>query len=99
MMKRKEIKMLEESNLKWSMEKMEEAKKDLNDMIQGNRYEALDQIYLWQAHEYLKTSHTDQLFAKVKSVYLPFSQKVQNGEKIEEYNYENFDIKSQQYVK
>lgn len=37
MIKRKEIKMLEESNLKWSMEQMDQAKKDLNELLKGER--------------------------------------------------------------
>ena len=94
MIKRKEIKMLEESNLKWSMEKMESAKKELNEMLKGERDKTLDYVYLWHAHHYLQTTNAEQLFSKVKSVYLPFQQKVLKGDKIEEYNYENYDAKS-----
>ena len=94
MMKKKEIKMLAESNLQWSMEKMEWAKKDLNDLLRGERDNSLDYIYLWQAHQFVGTNDPASMFAKVKSVSLPFAQKVLKGDKIEEYNYENFDMKS-----
>lgn len=81
------------------MEKKEWATKDLNDLLKGERDNSLDHIYLWQAHQYLCTNDTAFLFSKVKSVQIPFGQKALKGDKIEEYNYENFDMKSQHYVK
>ena len=38
------------------------------------------------AHEYFETSDKRKLFHKVKSVLMPFHQKVLAGEKFDEYN-------------
>lgn len=56
-------------------------------------------MYLWQAHNYLQTTEAAQLFGKAKSAYLPFSQKVLKGDKVDQYNYEQYDSKGQSYVK
>lgn len=53
LLKQREIKMLEESNLRWSMEKKAETLKLIDDLQAGVRDKARDGFYLYKAHEYL----------------------------------------------
>jgi hypothetical protein len=46
----------------------------------------MNQMFLHMAHEYFETSDKRKLFHKVKSVLMPFHQKVLAGEKFDEYN-------------
>ena len=54
-LRRKEIKILSESNLTWSMEKKQEVLAHVEAIKNGSRDASRDQIYLYLAHDYLKT--------------------------------------------
>ena len=57
-----------ESNLTWSMEKKEEALKEIDRLYEGKRDINKDHIYLQMAHEYLNTEDTKEWMKKIKSV-------------------------------
>ena len=57
LLKQREIKMLEESNLRWSMEKKAETLKLIDDLQEGVRDKSKDAFYLFKAHEYLQTNN------------------------------------------
>ena len=47
LVKKKEIKLLSESNLSWSLDNKAQAQKELRDLMNGVRDTALDHVYLW----------------------------------------------------
>lgn len=84
--KQKELKLLDESNLRWAMEQKEETIAELERLLTDEkRDESYDHVYLFMAHQYMETADTKKCFAKVKSVTMPFSQRILPGEKVEQY--------------
>lgn len=87
LLKQREIKMLEESNLRWSMEKKAETLKLIDDLQEGVRDKSKDAFYLYKAHEYLQTNNQEYFTQRLKSIRIPFTTKIDKDEKIEKFSY------------
>jgi len=91
--KQREIKVLDESNLRWSMEQKQAALKAIEDMQQADRDTSKDSMYLWQAHQYLQTSDASAVARKLKSIRIPFQGTIDQGEKLDNFSHHEYDQK------
>ena len=97
--KKREVKILTESNLTWSMEKKQDALKEIEKLLEGKRDKNKDHIYLFMAHEYINTADAKEWMKKIKSVQIPFQYgKVDKGVKINEHSFEPYDPSKVRYV-
>lgn len=94
LMKQREIKVLDESNLRWSMEQKGEALKYIDDLQAASRDKTQDGMYLFRAHQYLKTSDSDYFQTKMKSIRLPFTNTFDKDkdEKLDRYSHAKYDM-------
>ena len=83
MKKTKEIQILSQSALRWSLEKKDITIQEIEDLKLSERDPKNDDFYLWSAHEFLRTSDTKHVMKQMKSVHQPFGTVVKKGEKVE----------------
>jgi len=62
-------------------------------MQSAERDTSKDDIYFWQAHQYLQTSDASAVLKKLKSIRIPFQGAIDKGEKIENFSHEPYDQK------
>ena len=93
-MKQREIKVLDESNLTWSMEQKGEALQYIDNLQAATRDKSQDDLYILRAHQYLKTNDLDYFSSKMRSVRLPFTDKFDKDkdEKVDTYSHKKFDM-------
>jgi hypothetical protein len=98
LMKQREIKVLDESNLTWSMEQKESALKYIDDLQAATRDKSQDELYILRAHQYLKTNDPDYFSSKMRSVRLPFTDKFDKDKdgKLDTYSHKKFDMSKRQ---
>ena len=94
-----QVKILDESNLRWSIEKKGEVLAYMDSIQKGERDMAKDQEYLYKAHDWLETHNPKVFLAKVKSVKLPFETVADPGERIGLHSYEDTHIENRKFVK
>lgn len=85
-MKKREIKVLDESNLRWSMDQKGDALKFIDELQQADRDKSKDEMYFWQAHQYMQTHDITAIQKKFKSFRIPFSS-VEKGIKIDDFSH------------
>ena len=93
-MKQREIKVLDESNLTWSMEQKGEALQYIDNLQSASRDKNQDDLYILRAHQYLKTNDPDYAASKFRSVRLPFTEKFDKelDQKPDTYSHKKFDM-------
>ena len=91
--KQREIKVLDESNLRWSMEQKQAALKAIEDLQQAERDTSKDPMYFWQAHQYLQTHDAGAVLKKLRSIRIPFQGTIDQGEKLDNFSHEPYDQK------
>ncbi len=95
--KQKEIKILDESNLAWSMDKKAEALQYIEQLQLAPRDPEKDRYYFKLAMDYIQSDDLAVMQKKIKSVRIPFGS-LEQGQKFEQYSHEPFDIKKQVYA-
>ena len=95
--KQKEIKILDESNLAWSMDKKAEALQYIEQLQLAPRDPEKDRYYFKLAMDYIQSDDLAVMQKKIKSVRIPFGS-LEHGQKFEQYSHEPFDIKKQVYA-
>lgn len=94
-----QVKILDESNLRWSIEKKGEVLAYMESIQKGDRDREKDQEYLYKAHDWLETHNPKVFLAKVKSVKLPFETVAEPGERIALHSYEDTHIENRKFMK
>ena len=95
--KQKEIKILDESNLMWSVDKKKDALKFIEELQIAPRDHEHDRYYFKAAMDYIQSDDLAAMQKKIKSVRIPFGS-LEQGQKFEQFSHEPFDIKKQVYV-